>query len=167
MRNLRLTRCGGSQGAGPGRIARLTAMASGADPYNLQRFVKAQEPVYVGALAELRAGHKREHWMWFIFPQIEGLAESATSEWFAIHSLDEARAFLEHPVLGPRIRECAQAILDVEGRSIDQIFGYPDNLKFRSSMTLFARAARQNDLFMAVLEKYCGGMLDPRTIERL
>lgn len=105
--------------------------------------------------------------MWFIFPQIEGLGESAASEWFAIHSLDEARAFLEHSVLGPRIRECAQAILDVEGRSIDQIFGYPDNLKFRSSMTLFARAERQNDVFMAVLEKYCGGILDARTIERL
>lgn len=145
----------------------MKAMASAADPYNLQRFVKAQESTYARALAELRAGHKRGHWMWYVFPQIAGLGVSANSEWFAIRSLDEARAYLEHPVLGPRIRECAQAVLAVKGRSIDQIFEYPDNLKFRSSMTLFARVAGNNDVFMSVLEKYCGGMLDPRTIERL
>lgn len=142
-------------------------MATAADPYNLQRFVNAQEPIYTQALAELRAGHKRGHWMWYVFPQIQGLGVSAESKLFAIRSCDEARAYVEHPVLGPRIRECVQAVVDVEGRSIDQIFGYPDNLKFRSSMTLFARVARDNDVFMAALRKYCGGMLDPRTIERL
>lgn len=142
-------------------------MTSAPDAYNLQRFVNAQEPIYVGALAELRAGDKRGHWMWYVFPQIEGLGVSAASEWFAIRSLDEARAYLKHPVLGPRIRECVQAVLDVEGRSLDQIFGYPDDLKFRSSMTLFARAAQDNNVFMVALQKYCGGNLDPRTIERL
>jgi uncharacterized protein (DUF1810 family) len=111
------------------------------DPYNLARFVDAQEPVYADVVAELRAGRKRTHWMWFVFPQIQGLGPSETAQWFAIRSLDEARAYLAHPVLGARLRECTRIVLDIEGRTASEIFGYPDDLKFRSSLTLFARAA--------------------------
>lgn len=137
------------------------------DPYNLQRFVEAQESVYETARAELSAGSKRGHWIWFIFPQLTGLGMSAMSQAFGISSLDEARAYLNHPILGARLRECTQLVLNVQGRSVDQIFGYPDNLKFRSSMTLFAKSARDNQIFTDALGKYFGGEGDPLTIERL
>ena len=131
---------------------------------DLDRFVSAQAGVYEEALAELKAGRKRTHWMWFVFPQIAGLGSSSMAQRYAIGSVDEARAYLAHPVLGPRLRECAQALLDVEGRSAADIFGYPDDLKLRSSMTLFARAADDPAVFQAVLERYYDGP-DPRTLD--
>jgi uncharacterized protein (DUF1810 family) len=135
-------------------------------PRGLDRFVSAQVSVYPSALAELTAGRKRTHWMWFIFPQIAGLGSSPAAQRYAIASLDEARAYLAHPVLGPRLRECADALLAVEGKSAEEILGYPDDLKLRSSMTLFARAADDPDVFEAVLERYYDGP-DPRTLALL
>lgn len=108
-----------------------------ADVYNLHRFLEAQERVYHTVLDELRAGRKSSHWIWFVFPQIKGLGHSGMAQKFAITSLDEAKAYLQHSVLGPRFRECTQLVLDVEGRSAEEIFGHPDHLKFRSCMTLF------------------------------
>jgi uncharacterized protein (DUF1810 family) len=137
------------------------------DRYNLGRFLDAQNPVYEQVLSELKAGRKRSHWMWFIFPQIRGLGSSSTAKDFAITSLAEAEAYLAHPVLGPRLRECARLLTLVEGRPIEQILGYPDNLKFRSSMTLFAQATSSNQVFMDALRKYFGGELDPLTLSRL
>lgn len=137
------------------------------DPYDLQRFVDAQNPVYDKVRAELREGRKRWHWMWFIFPQIAGLGSSPMARRFAISSLAEATAFLEHSLLGPRLAECTRLVNLVEGRPVGQIFGYPDDLKFRSSMTLFARAAAENQIFVDALQKYFAGELDPATIERL
>ena len=137
------------------------------DPYNLRRFIDAQESVYERARAELAAGQKRGHWIWFIFPQLKGLGMSAMSEEFGISSLDEAKAYIDHPILGARLRECTQLVLNVEGRSVDRIFGYPDNLKFRSSMTLFVQGATDNQIFKDALKKYFGGEGDPVTIERL
>lgn len=130
---------------------------------SLQRFVDAQEAVYPRALAELRAGAKRSHWMWFVFPQIAGLGSSSTAQRYAIASLDEAREYLAHPVLGPRLRACARAVLEVDGKSAAEILGYPDDLKLRSSMTLFARAADDPEVFTAVLDKYYDGP-DSRTL---
>ena len=121
-----------------------------ADAYDLQRFVDAQKPLYERVISELRAGSKQSHWMWFIFPQIAGLGRSPTAVRFAVASLDEARAYLAHPILGPRLRECAKLTLDVEGKSAREIFGPVDEMKFRSSMTLFARAAPDEPLFAAV-----------------
>lgn len=138
-----------------------------ADPFDLQRFVDAQEPVYEQVRAELRAGRKQSHWMWFIFAQIAGLGLSATSVFYALSSLDEAKAYLAHPLLGPRLRECAELALEVEGRTAREIFGAVDEMKFRSSMTLFSRAAPEEPLFSRCLEKYFGGGLDPATLERL
>ena len=135
--------------------------------YDLQRFVEAQAPVYEQVSAELRSGRKRTHWIWFVFPQIEGLGKSATAQHFAIASLEEARAYMAHPVLGPRLRECTQWVNETQGRSIEQIFGHPDNLKFRSSMTLFAHATEDNGVFLQALSKYFGGEFDPLTLERL
>ena len=132
----------------------------------LDRFVQAQDGVYDDALAELTAGRKRTHWMWFIFPQITGLGSSPAAQRYAIGSLDEARAYLAHPVLGPRLRECAQALLAVGGKSAEEILGYPDDLKLRSSMTLFARAADEPEVFEAVLDRFYDGP-DPRTLELL
>jgi uncharacterized protein (DUF1810 family) len=132
----------------------------------LDRFVEAQDGVYDDALAELTAGRKRTHWMWFVFPQIAGLGSSPTARFYAIASLDEAKAYLAHPVLGPRLRECAQALLAVQGRSAREILGYPDDLKLRSSMTLFARAADDPALFQAVLDRYYDGP-DPLTLKLL
>jgi uncharacterized protein (DUF1810 family) len=132
----------------------------------LDRFVEAQDGVYDDALAELSTGRKRTHWMWFIFPQIAGLGSSPTAQLYAIRSLDEARAYLAHPVLGPRLRACAEALLAVQGRSAREILGSPDDLKLRSSMTLFARAADDPDVFEAVLERYYDGP-DPRTLALL
>lgn len=133
-------------------------------PFNLERFVAAQARVYANALGELRGGCKRTHWMWFIFPQIEGLGHSPTSMHYAIRSLDEARAYLEHPVLGPRLVECAEALLAVEGRSASDIFGYPDDLKLRSSMTLFEQVAEPGSAFGRVLDKYYQGRRDESTL---
>jgi uncharacterized protein (DUF1810 family) len=132
----------------------------------LERFVEAQDGVYDDALAELSAGRKRTHWIWFIFPQIAGLGSSPTARLYAIASLDEARAYLAHPVLGPRLRECAQALLAIDGRSARDILGYPDDLKLRSSMTLFARAADDPGVFQAVLDRYFDGP-DPLTLKLL
>ena|ERR1700722_8807145 len=137
------------------------------DTYNLQRFLDAQDEVYDSVCTELRIGAKRGHWMWFIFPQIKGLGHSATAIRFAIASRGEAEAYLQHPVLGPRLRECTRLVNMVEGRSVEQIFGYPDDLKFRSSMTLFANATADNRVFLEALEKYCGTEFDRLTLERL
>jgi len=137
------------------------------DPYDLQRFVEAQAPYYEQALAELRAGRKRTHWMWFMFPQIAGLGASAMAQRYAIESIDEAKAYLAHPVLGGRLRECAHAVLEVPGRSIHEIFGSPDDLKFRSSMTLFEHADPADPVFAACLRKYFGGEPDRQTLALL
>jgi uncharacterized protein (DUF1810 family) len=137
------------------------------DPFNLQRFVDAQEPLFEHVTAELRAGLKRTHWMWFIFPQIRGLGFSRMAQHYAIASLQEAAAYLHHPVLGPRLRDCTRTVNEVQGRSIEQIFGDPDFRKFRSSMTLFARATSDNRTFLEALDKYHGGEPDGATLERL
>lgn len=138
-----------------------------ADPFDLRRFEEAQSGVHETALAELGAGGKRTHWMWFVFPQFTGLGFSAMAHRYAIGSLEEARAYLAHPMLGPRLRACTEAVLGVEGRTAHEIFGSPDDLKFRSSMTLFAEAAPHEPLFWRVLETYFGGEPDRRTLELL
>lgn len=137
------------------------------DAYNLHRFLDAQAPIYDTVLAELRAGRKASHWIWFIFSQITGLGHSAMAQQFAIGSLDEAKAYVQHAVLGPRLRECTQLVLNVEGRSADEIFGYPDNLKFRSCMTLFMVASTDNALFKSALLKYFDGQPDQMTMNIL
>jgi uncharacterized protein (DUF1810 family) len=137
------------------------------DPHRLKRFVDAQNPAYKEVLAELRNGQKEGHWMWFIFPQIHGLGHSQMATLFGVASRQEAEAYLEHPVLGPRLRECTQLVNLVEGRAIDQIFGYPDNLKFKSSMTLFASVALDQQVFKDALQKYFAGQPDRLTLERL
>jgi uncharacterized protein (DUF1810 family) len=138
-----------------------------AEPFDLQRFVDAQIGMYDTVVAELRAGAKRSHWIWFVFPQLAGLGRSPTAARFAISSLAEARAYLKHDVLGPRLRECTRLLSAIEGRSVDEIFGWPDNLKVRSSMTLFARATDDNADFLAVLDKFYGSEQDPATLEGL
>lgn len=141
------------------------------DPYNLQRFLDAQNDVYDDVVYELRTGHKTSHWMWFIFPQIKGLGLSSTARHFAISSLDEARAYLQHPVLGARLRECTRLVNQIENASLDRIFGSPDNLKFRSSVTLFLKASdagsADHQLFAAALEKYSQGEPDALTLTLL
>ncbi len=137
------------------------------DRFQLQRFVDAQRPVYETVLAELRSGRKRSHWMWFIFPQIAGLGHSSMAHRFALSSPAEAAAYWAHPMLGPRLRECAALVASFEGRSIDEIFGYPDHMKFHSSMTLFAQAVPREPIFAACLRKYFGGEPDPQTLARL
>jgi uncharacterized protein (DUF1810 family) len=140
------------------------------DPYRLQRFVDAQEDaaIYARALGELRAGRKQSHWIWFVFPQIAGLGSSPMSHAYAIRSLAEARAYLDHPTLGPRLRECTEALLTADPTlSIEQILGNIDALKLRSSMTLFARAAPDDELFSAVLDRFYAGVPDPETDRRL
>jgi uncharacterized protein (DUF1810 family) len=132
--------------------------------YDLERFVEAQNPVYGQVTRELRAGSKQSHWMWFIFPQIAGLGHSSTAQQYAISSLAEATAYLEHPVLGERLRECTRLVNEVEGRSASGIFGYPDDMKFRSSMTLFARAGKENAVFREALAKYFAGEEDGATL---
>ena len=138
-----------------------------ADPYDLQRFIDAQRDVYTRAQAELRAGRKESHWMWYIFPQISGLGHSATAQKYAILTLDEAKAYLNHPVLGNRLRECTRLVTSVNGASIEDIFGYPDHLKFHSSMTLFAHATGDAQSFLDALKKYFRSEFDTKTIERL
>ncbi len=137
------------------------------DLYDLQRFVSAQDPVFDDVCSELRRGRKTSHWMWFIFPQIAGLGRSSIAQRYAISSRAEAEAYLNHPVLGPRLRGCTRLVLDLQGRSLDYIFGSPDDMKFCSSMTLFAHATRDNQLFLDALQKYCSGRFDPLTMERL
>ncbi|MDE1176935.1 MAG: DUF1810 domain-containing protein [Edaphobacter sp.] len=135
--------------------------------YDLERFVRAQAGVYDRALAELRAGEKRSHWMWFVFPQIKGLGMSEMSVRFAIYSLDEAKAYLAHPVLGARLIECVEAVLAVRGKTADEIFGYPDDLKFRSSLTLFAKASGDGSVFERALDQYFDGAMDDATLRQL
>jgi uncharacterized protein (DUF1810 family) len=137
------------------------------DAFNLQRFVDAQSKVYDSVCAELREGQKRSHWVWFIFPQIKGLGHSATAAWFAISSREEAQAYLRHPVLGPRLIECTGLVNLVEGRPASQIFGYPDDLKFRSCMTLFAKVTADNQVFLDAVQKYFRGEFDLSTVEHL
>jgi uncharacterized protein (DUF1810 family) len=137
------------------------------DPFNLQRFLDAQAGVYGQVTGELRAGRKHSHWIWFIFPQITGLGHSAMAHKYAIGSLAEACAYVDHPVLGARLRECTALVLEVDGKTIAEILGHPDDLKFHSSMSLFARAASDNRLFLDALEKYFLGALDPQTVLRL
>ena len=140
------------------------------DPYDLARFVNAQQPLYARVRAELTDGRKRSHWMWFIFPQLKGLGSSSLARSFGIASLEEARAYLVHPLLGERLRECAALLLNVEGEDIRQVMGYPDDLKLRSSMTLFAAAAveaRDQQLFQGVLARFFAGAADPLTCELL
>ncbi len=134
------------------------------DPFDLARFEQAQENVYATALAELQNGDKRSHWMWFIFPQIDGLGYSRTTRRYAIKSKEEARQYLHRPVLGKRLIECGQAVLDVTGRTAHQIFGFPDDAKLSSSMTLFAEVASTPSVFEQVLDKYFDGVRDARTL---
>ena len=138
-----------------------------ADTFDLQRFVDAQEGVYEQVCEELQEGRKRSHWMWFIFPQMRGLGFSSRAARFGIGSREEAEAYLRHPVLGARLRESTALVNAVEGRSAGEIFGYPDDLKFRSSMTLFAQAAEDGQIFSEALGKYYGGEPDARTLELL
>lgn len=137
------------------------------DPFHLERFVRAQEPVYDQALDELRRGHKQTHWMWFVFPQLEGLGASPTSRFYGISGADEARAYLKHPVLGPRLLECATALLQIDGRSARDILGPPDDLKLQSSATLFSHISPGDSPFDRLLEKYFQGMRDGRTLQLL
>ena len=135
------------------------------DPFQLQRFMTAQAPVFDAVLDELRAGRKRTHWMWFIFPQVRGLGNSAMARLYGIGSLDEARAYLAHPVLGSRLILCTQTVLGVSGLSLNAIFGSPDDTKFRSSMTLFSLAAQEAaDPFRDAIDLYCEGVADERTL---
>jgi uncharacterized protein (DUF1810 family) len=137
------------------------------DPFHLQRFVAAQDGVYPIAREELRSGRKRSHWMWFVFPRLKGLGFSPMAQFYAVSSLDEARTFLAHPVLGPRLRECVALVNRVDAKSLFDIFGDPDDLKFCSSMTLFERAAPEEPAFSRALDKFCQGVRDPLTLEKL
>jgi uncharacterized protein (DUF1810 family) len=139
------------------------------DPFNLQRFASAQDDggTYDRAVQELRRGHKTSHWMWFIFPQIQGLGLSAIAQRYAIASLAEAKAYLAHDALGARLRECTQLVIQVKGKTIREIVGQPDDMKFRSSMTLFAQAAPDEPCFAEALQKYFAGESDPLTLARL
>ena len=137
------------------------------DTYNLQRFVDAQEGVFEEVCAELSAGHKRTHWMWFIFPQLKALGHSSTARFYGISGRQEAREYLQHPILGARLKQCTQLLLGAQGRSIHEILGSPDDLKFRSCMTLFASVTRDKQLFVDALNQYYGGQLDDRTLDLL
>jgi uncharacterized protein (DUF1810 family) len=137
------------------------------DPYNLGRFVQAQSPVFEQVLAELRSGRKTSHWMWFIFPQIRGLGRSPIAVEYSISSGAEAQAYLQHPILGSRLQQCTELALGIEGRTANEVFGSPDDLKFRSSMTLFARVSSDDDIFQRALQKYFNGTPDRLTLDRL
>jgi uncharacterized protein (DUF1810 family) len=143
----------------------MTAHNPASDPYDLNRFIEAQEDCYELALAEIKNGEKRSHWMWFIFPQYDGLAFSSISKHYAIKSLTEAEAYLRHPILGPRLLECAEAVLAVKGRTVHEIFGSPDDLKLKSCATLFACVAGAGSVFERVLDACYQGRRDERTIE--
>jgi uncharacterized protein (DUF1810 family) len=139
-----------------------------ADPFDLERFVTAQAPVFPAVLAELKAGRKRTHWMWFMFPQLRGLGHSSMATFYGIGSLHEARAYLAHPLLGPRLGLCTRIVLDSEIGSLHQIFGSPDDMKFQSSMTLFALAAGDPvGVFYKALDRWCAGTLDAQTLKPL
>jgi len=140
---------------------------TGADPFDLGRFVAAQAPVFPAVLAELQTGRKRSHWMWFVFPQLRGLGRSSMATFYGIASLDEARAYLAHKVLGPRLELCTRTLLDLESGSLHQIFGSPDDMKFHSSMTLFALAAAPGSLYHRAIDRWCGGALDAQTLRLL
>ena len=142
-------------------------MSGSSDPFELERFVRAQEGTYEVALAEIRSGRKRTHWMWYVFPQVVGLGVSETSQHYAIGSAAEARAYLVHPVLGPRLVECVEAVHKVEGRSAHEIFGSPDDRKLRSCATLFAQVSPPGSVFERLLAKYFEGERDVRTVELL
>lgn len=135
--------------------------------YKLEHFSAAQDGIYQQVVSELSAGRKRSHWMWFIFPQLAGLGFSAMAQRYAVSGLAEARAYLAHPVLGARLRECSALVLAVQGATVHGIFGAPDNMKFHSSMTLFAQAAPDEALFRACLDKYFGGVPDQATLDLL
>jgi len=137
------------------------------DPFDLDRFVRAQDPIMAQVRRELGEGRKRSHWMWFVFPQLRNLGRSAIAHHYGIGSLEEARAYLAHPVLGPRLVECTTLANKVEGRSVHEIFGSPDDLKFHSSMTLFASADPEAPVFREALAKHFGGALDALTVEKL
>jgi len=137
------------------------------DPFNLNRFVEAQSDVFQRALTELKRGEKRSHWMWFIFPQIDGLGYSSTAKFYAIKSKDETKAYLNHSLLGPRLIECSKVLLQHQGLSASDIFGFPDDLKLRSSMTLFSSISESDSVFHRVLGQYFAGQPDPRTLELL
>lgn len=140
---------------------------SAGDPYDLRRFVDAQADAFERALAELQRGQKRTHWMWYIFPQLDGLGFSSTSKYYAIKSIAEARAYLAHPLLGPRLQQCAEAVLRIEGRAATAIFGSPDDLKLRSCATLFALASPPGSVFDRLLAKYYRGARDTKTLQLL
>jgi uncharacterized protein (DUF1810 family) len=142
-------------------------MKSPSDPFDLKRFVDAQAPVYRSVVEELRGGRKRSHWMWFVFPQLRGLGNSPLAVRYGISSLEEARAYLRHDLLGPRLHECTRLVNQVQGRSIAEIFGSPDDLKLCSSMTLFAHATDDNQDFVALLGNYYDGLQDQLTLTRL
>jgi uncharacterized protein (DUF1810 family) len=135
------------------------------DPYHLDRFLEAQESAYDRALAEIKCGCKRTHWMWYIFPQIDGLGASANARHYGIKSVDEAEAYLRHPVLGPRLLECAEAVVTIDGRSATEVFGSPDDLKLRSSATLFALVSEPGSVFDRLLARYYQGSRDSLTLE--
>lgn len=142
-------------------------MANANDPHDLDRFLFAHVDDYQNALAEVRAGHKRTHWMWYIFPQFHGLGFSSMAQRYAIKSVAEAQAYLQHPVLGPRLLECCEAALAVEGRSAHDIFGSPDDMKLRSCVTLFAKVSPPGSVFERLLAKYFQGHPDAKTLELL
>lgn len=137
------------------------------DPLNLRRFVQAQEAIYDRVLAELRSGQKRTHWMWYIFPQLDGLGFSSTSKLYGIKSTEEARQYLHHPLLGRRLLECAETVLNIKGRSASEIFGSPDNMKLQSSMMLFAAITDSESVFSRVLDTYFHGKRDGKTLSLL
>jgi uncharacterized protein (DUF1810 family) len=145
----------------------MSELSSVHDPFHLQRFVDAQADMFDQALAELHEGRKRSHWMWFIFPQIAGLGSSSMAQRFAISGREEALTYLSHPLLGPRLRQCADAVNRLSELAVDEIFGYPDDLKFHSSVTLFAAVAPDEQIFRRALDKYFGGEPDPATRARL
>jgi uncharacterized protein (DUF1810 family) len=143
-------------------------MGANAEPFDLGRFISAQNGTFDTALAELRAGEKQSHWMWFVFPQMRGLGMSAMSQKYGIVSLYEAGAYLADPLLGERLKQCTEAVLRVKGRTLAEIFGSPDDMKFRSSMTLFAEATGGNGgIYRQALDRCCGGAMDARTLELL
>ena len=137
------------------------------DPFALARFIHAQEGTYERVLSELRVGQKRSHWMWYVFPQIDGLGRSSTARHYAIKSEEEAREYLNHPILGARLLECTETVLGIEGRSVSEIFGFPDYIKLRSSMTLFAYISEPDCVFDFVLDKFFDGYRDNKTLQLL
>ena len=137
------------------------------DPFDLGRFTNVQESIYDRALSELRSGQKRSHWMWYIFPQIDGLGQSATARYYAIKSVEEAHEYLNHPILGARLLECAETVLAIEGSSVSAIFGFPDDMKLKSSLTLFSFVSEPDTVFSFVLNKFFDGHRDDKTLQSL